>query len=107
MVREKHHWNELTPPPSTPWWILFIEHQTGFFSLLLWAASILCFVSFGLDPVGIDNLYLGIVLAVVVFLTGCFSYYQEASSAAVMEGFKNMIPPMVIILSLSSWAFLF
>jgi sodium/potassium-transporting ATPase subunit alpha len=94
-VRERHHDNALTPPPTTPWWLLFIEHQTGFFSLLLWSASLLCFVSFGIDPVGIDNLYLGIVLAVVVFLTGCFSYYQEASSAAVMEGFKNMIPPMV------------
>jgi len=85
----------LTPPPTTPWWILFIEHQTGFFSLLLWAASILCFVSYGLDNSGVDNLYLGIVLAVVVFLTGVFSYYQEASSAAVMAGFKNMIPPQV------------
>ena len=94
-VRERHHFNELTPPPTTPWWVLFFQHQTGFFSLLLWAASILCFVSYGIDPVGVDNLYLGVVLAVVVFLTGCFSYYQEASSAAVMEGFKNMIPPMV------------
>jgi len=94
-VRALHHLNMLTPPPTTPWWLLFFYHQTGFFSLLLWAASILCFVSYSLDPVGVDNLYLGIVLAVVVFLTGCFSYYQEASSAAVMEGFKNMIPPMV------------
>jgi len=94
-IRSKHHFNELTPPPTTPWWLLFLQHQTGFFSLLLWAASILCFVSYGIEPDGVDNLYLGIVLGVVVFLTGCFSYYQEASSAAVMEGFKNMIPPMV------------
>jgi sodium/potassium-transporting ATPase subunit alpha len=94
-VRSRHHFNELTPPPTTPWWILFIQHQTGFFSLLLWSASLLCFISYGIDPVGVDNLYLGVVLGVVVFLTGCFSYYQEASSAAVMEGFKNMIPPMV------------
>lgn len=97
-IRARHHYNELTPPPTTPWWILFIQHQTGFFSLLLWAASVLCFVSYGLDSTGVDNLYLGIVLAVVVFLTGCFSYYQEASSAAVMEGFKNMIPPMVSVI---------
>ena len=55
MVRDKHHFNELTPPPTQPWWMLFIEHQTGFFSLLLWAASILCFVSYGLDPLGVDN----------------------------------------------------
>jgi len=94
-ILSQHHENCLTPPPTTHWFLLFMEHQTGFFSLLLWSASILCFVSFGIDTDGKDNLYLGIVLGVVVFLTGCFSYYQEASSAAVMEGFKNMIPPMV------------
>jgi sodium/potassium-transporting ATPase subunit alpha len=31
-------------------------------------------------------------LAIVVFLTGIFSYYQDAKSAAVMEGFKNFLP---------------
>jgi len=29
---------------------------------------------------------------VVVFVTGCFSYYQEAKSSSIMDGFKNMIP---------------
>jgi len=94
-IQESFHFNELTPPPKTAWWIIFLQHQTGFFSLLLWAASIISFISYGIQPEGVDNLYLGIVLAIVVFFTGCFSYYQEASSAAVMEGFKNMIPPMV------------
>jgi sodium/potassium-transporting ATPase subunit alpha len=69
---------------------------SGFFNKLLWAASILCAIAYSVDPVKDQgNLYLCIVLAFVVFVTGCFSYYQEASSAAVMEGFKNMIPPMV------------
>uniref|UniRef100_A0A5F9DI53 Sodium/potassium-transporting ATPase subunit alpha n=1 Tax=Oryctolagus cuniculus TaxID=9986 RepID=A0A5F9DI53_RABIT len=43
------------------------------------------------DPSG-DNLYLGIVLAAVVIITGCFSYYQEAKSSKIMESFKNMVP---------------
>lgn len=38
------------------------------------------------------QLYLGIVLASVVFITGCFSYYQEAKSSKIMESFKNMVP---------------
>lgn len=38
------------------------------------------------------QLYLGIVLAVVVIVTGCFSYYQEARSSKIMESFKNMVP---------------
>ncbi len=38
------------------------------------------------------QLYLGIVLTSVVLVTGCFSYYQEAKSASIMESFKSMIP---------------
>ena len=38
------------------------------------------------------QLYLGIVLTVVVIVTGCFSYYQEAKSSKIMESFKNLIP---------------
>ena len=39
-----------------------------------------------------DNLYLGIVLTVVVVVTGIFSYYQESKSSKIMEGFKNLVP---------------
>jgi sodium/potassium-transporting ATPase subunit alpha len=94
---EQYGYNELTPPPTTPWWIQFIGHLTGFFSLLLWAAGILCFVAYGLDSEEPSNLYLGIVLVTVVFITGVFSYMQDAKSAAVMEGFKNMLPPQTLV----------
>mmetsp|Transcript_6702 Transcript_6702/g.6575 ORF Transcript_6702/g.6575 Transcript_6702/m.6575 type:complete len:448 (-) Transcript_6702:1676-3019(-) len=43
-------------------------------------------------------MYLGIVLAVVVFLTGCFSFYQESQSLAIMAGFKDMIPPTCTVI---------
>lgn len=89
----KYGRNELTPPPSKPWYCLFWEQMTGFFSLLLWLAAILCFIAYGLDQKIPENLYLGIVLAVVVFLTGCFSFYQEFQSNATMAGFKDMLPP--------------
>merc|ERR1712168_1259667 len=36
--------------------------------------------------------YLGIVLTLVVTVTGIFSYYQESKSAAIMESFKNLVP---------------
>jgi sodium/potassium-transporting ATPase subunit alpha len=38
------------------------------------------------------KLYLGTALAAVVFISGCFSYYQEAKSANIMESFKDLIP---------------
>lgn len=44
-------------------------------------------------PVSLSpQLYLGIVLSVVVVVTGCFSYFQEAKSSKIMESFKNMVP---------------
>lgn len=38
------------------------------------------------------QLYLGVVLAAVVLVTGIFSYYQEFKSNKIMESFKHMIP---------------
>eukprot|EP00954_Amorphochlora_amoebiformis_P000625 49402-Amorphochlora_amoeboformis.AAC.2 len=89
--------NELSPPPSLPWYVVFMQHMTGFFSLLLWGAAVLCFIAYGIDSNAVDNLYLGIVLAVVVFLTGCFSYYQDAQADAVMQGFKKLTPTSTIV----------
>ncbi|PIO37125.1 hypothetical protein AB205_0216920, partial [Aquarana catesbeiana] len=40
----------------------------------------------------LTQLYLGIVLAVVVILTGCFAYYQESKSTNIMASFNKMIP---------------
>jgi len=87
--------NKLTPPPETPWYIKFMRAQCGIFSMLLWFGGFLCFVGYSLDQTSPDNLYLGVVLCVVVFLTGVFEYFQEAESAKTMEGFANMMPPQV------------
>ncbi len=66
--------NSLTERASTPWYVVLLHELTGFFALLLWAGSILCFIGYGLDPEGIDNLFLGIILALVVVITGLFSF---------------------------------
>lgn len=73
--------NALTPPKQTPEWIKFIRNFTGGFALLLWFGAILCFVAYGIQATtseepSDDNLWLGIVLAAVVVITGIFSYYQ-------------------------------
>lgn len=44
------------------------------------------------------QLYLGIVLAVVVIATGCFSYYQDAKSSRIMDSFKNLIPAYATVI---------
>ncbi|XP_029434451.1 sodium/potassium-transporting ATPase subunit alpha-1 [Rhinatrema bivittatum] len=95
--------NALTPPPTTPEWVKFCRQLFGGFSMLLWIGAILCFLAYGIqaateeEPLN-DNLYLGVVLAAVVIITGCFSYYQEAKSSKIMESFKNMVPQQALVI---------
>uniref|UniRef100_A0A7N8XQJ1 Sodium/potassium-transporting ATPase subunit alpha n=1 Tax=Mastacembelus armatus TaxID=205130 RepID=A0A7N8XQJ1_9TELE len=89
--------NVLTPPPTTPEWVKFCKQMFGGFCMLLWIGAALCFIAYSIqiasedEPVK-DNLYLGIALATVVFITGCFSYYQEAKSSKIMDSFKSLVP---------------
>lgn len=103
--RRIHGWNCLTEKDKVHPCILFLKEQTGFFSLLLWFGSFLCFIAFGIqeDKSDESNLYLGIVLAVVVFTTGVFSYSQSAKADSLMEEFKNMIPPQAGVRRNGTW----
>ncbi len=38
------------------------------------------------------------MLAGVVIITGCFSYYQDAKSSAIMESFKNLVPQFATVI---------
>jgi sodium/potassium-transporting ATPase subunit alpha len=90
--------NSLTEKISLPWYCLFLKEMTGFFSLLLWFGALLCFIGYGINSSDPSNLYLGIVLSVVTFVTGCFSYYQSSKSAALMAQFKNFIPQKALVI---------
>ena len=90
--------NKLTERRATPWYCMFLKTLFSLFSDLLWVGSLLCFVVYGLTPYDSSNLYLGIVLSGTVFLTACFTFYQESKSSAIMSGFKNMIPPVTIVI---------
>jgi sodium/potassium-transporting ATPase subunit alpha len=90
--------NKLTEKVATPWYIMFIKQLTGLFSLLLWLGAILCFIGYSINPTDPSNLWLGIVLATVVMITGIFSYTQESKSASIMAKFKNFVPPKCTVL---------
>merc|ERR1712123_452943 len=94
--------NALTPPPTTPEWVKFCQNLFSEFACLLWLGAILCFLAYGIQASAYeeppdDNLYLGVVLTVVVTVTGIFSYYQESKSAAIMESFKNLVPQYALV----------
>jgi len=95
----KHGDTSLTKSEIVTWYCLFLHELTGFFSLLLWFGSFLCFIGYGIQEDKTDraNLWLGIVLGVVVFLTGVFSYMQTSKSAEMMAQFDNFIPPTAYV----------
>jgi len=92
--------NELSKKEAVPWYCLFIQELTGFFSLLLWFGSFLCFIGYGIqaDKEDRSNLYLGTVLAAVTLVTGIFSYLQASKSAEMMAQFENFIPPIANVI---------
>ena len=98
--------NSLTPPKQVPEIVKFLTQMFGGFSLLLWGGALLCFIAYGIEEAGnpggtkdyvsitkslfsidvsnkqwlffvvIPQLFLGVVLVIVVIVTGVFSYYQ-------------------------------
>merc|ERR1712172_332851 len=95
--------NALTPPPTTPEWVKFCKCLFSGFAMLLWVGAILCFIAYTIQALNYeeppdDNLYLGIVLTVVVVVTGVFSYYQESKSSKIMESFARLVPQYALCL---------
>ena len=85
--------NKLPEKEKVPGWIRFLKEITNWFAILLWVGSILCIVTYVVQPSGnLPNLYLAFVLIIVIFITGIITFSQQAQSEALMEGFKNMLP---------------
>uniref|UniRef100_A0A7E4ZUQ9 Sodium/potassium-transporting ATPase subunit alpha n=1 Tax=Panagrellus redivivus TaxID=6233 RepID=A0A7E4ZUQ9_PANRE len=101
---EQYGRNQLTPPKVTPVWLLFLKTMFSGFNVLLWlgcTASCVCYaIEYSQDPwdAKTDNLYLGIVLGVVVFVTAIFQFTQERKSSTIMKSFAEMIPPKAKVL---------
>lgn len=91
--------NRLPDKKKEPGWIRFLREITNWFAIMLWVGSILCIVIYIIQPQGnLPNLYLAFVLIFVVLLTGVITFMQGAKSEALMEGFKNMLPPVTKVL---------
>ncbi|KAM9255743.1 potassium-transporting ATPase alpha chain 2 [Cariama cristata] len=95
--------NSLTPAKATPEIVKFLKQMVGGFSILLWIGAVFSWISFGIQftqgaESPFDNLYLGVVLALVVILTGIFAYYQEAKSTNIMASFSKMIPQQALVI---------
>merc|ERR1719336_3140362 len=89
-LRAEYGFNELTPKYQHPWYIkLIFSIFGGEFNILLWFGSVLCFIAYGVMPSDPTNLYLGVVLSVVVTITGIFGYFQESKSSDITASFAT------------------
>jgi sodium/potassium-transporting ATPase subunit alpha len=88
---EEYGPNELTPPETTPLWLLFLMQFLNVFMVLLTVAGLLSIVAFFIND-DISNLYLGVVLLVVVVITCYQTFAQEAKSDDLMAKFRAMVP---------------
>ena len=57
----------------------------------------LCFAAYGIgkDP---SNLYLGGIIVFIILLTGLISFFQTLKSQALMDSFKDFVPPQTIVI---------
>ena len=101
--QERDGLNELTPSKPTNPLLVFAKHLIGPFSVLLWLASIGCFILFSvaaatITPIDYSNLYLGCILVFVVVFNAFVESYQEIKTDSVLKSFGNMIPQKTMVL---------
>lgn len=63
----------------------------------MWGGAALCYAAYGVgkDP---SNLYLGVIICVIIMITGFISFWQTLKSQALMDSFKDFIPPQTIVI---------
>lgn len=85
-----HGKNCLTPPPKTPEWKLLLKQFQNTFLTLLNVSGVLSIIAYFLLG-DITLVWLGVVLFVVVFLTGYAQYHEESKAGKIIDTFKNML----------------
>ncbi|CAL8141927.1 unnamed protein product [Orchesella dallaii] len=100
--RSKYGANILSPPQKKSQLSKFIQALVGGLNALLLASAGLSFAIYGIQFATSeggqnDDLYLGIALVIVVFVSGMFTFYQELKSDRIMESFKKMVPRVAVV----------
>jgi len=93
----QHGRNVITPAASVPEWKKFLVEFAGIFSIMLELAGIGCLVNYALRHAP-ENLFLGIILWVVVIISGSLNYHQTRKTSRVMGGFGQLVPPRSVVI---------
>ena len=89
--------NALPEPKKIPGIVKYIMEITSVFSILLWIAAILSFVAYALNSEDLSNMWLGVVISIIILLTGMFSYFQNEKSSDIIDSFKSFNAASVIV----------
>ena len=89
--------NALPEPKKIPGIVKYIMEITSVFSILLWIAAILSFIAYSLQPDDLSNMWLGVVICIIILLTGMFSYFQNEKSSDIIDSFKSFNAATVIV----------
>lgn len=84
--------NAFTTKAGKPEWLKYLLQYTDPFMIMLLLAGVLSLVAYSLDTTQPINMYLGILLFGVTFLSCTFAYFQEGKATSAMSGFQNMLP---------------
>jgi magnesium-transporting ATPase (P-type) len=93
--------NILPKAEVRPMWLTFVYCFTSGFSPLLliaFAVVFITYIPFGVPPSNIYNLALAIVLLVVVFISGLFTFVQEVLSTIALFSFQDMVSKDCIVI---------
>ncbi|CAG2118794.1 unnamed protein product, partial [Medioppia subpectinata] len=91
--------NAFTPPKQTPWFILLGREMSTAFAIIIWIASAISLICFFVsEPRNMQYYIITIALALVVIITGLYSYSQQASSAEIFKSFKSMVPQATVVI---------
>eukprot|EP01038_Epipyxis_sp_PR26KG_P014472 gene14472-19426_t len=90
--------NVLTPPPRVPLWLLFLLQFANLLIILLLIVAIISLILFAVDPTQLYQLYLGVLLLIVIFVTCYETFSQEAKADSLMEKFRALVPAQAAVI---------
>lgn len=95
--------NEIVSALEVPGWVRFCKSLFGGSSILLWIGLLLCFTNYSLE-VGmhesppLENVFLGLALLIVIFITGILAFIQESRSVSLEKQFEKQIPKVARVI---------
>lgn len=87
----EYGFNEIKEVRKKPLYHKFLSQFTHFLAILLWIASLLCFLSEYLNP-GEGMLSLGLAILGVIFINAIFTFIQEYRAERAIEALKKLLP---------------